>query len=153
MIKKRLNTGKAPLTGRLTAAQKENVLKRLYAAIPEMDCLPGCTACCGHTAWSRFEWYRLAPEVRANFNFFRLGCDFVKNGRCSVWNDRPFMCRIFGTVEPGEQPWGQIKNAVSRCPHGVEPESRLAAEQAKKLTLIYYKCFFQQEKNHGKLYS
>jgi hypothetical protein len=139
---KRVKTGKVPLNGYLTTQQKEKVLTRLYAVIPAMDCLPGCTACCGHTAWSRFEWYSLAPEVRANFNFFRMGCDFVKNGKCSVYAKRPFMCRIFGTVEQSMQPWGQIKNAVGRCPHGVAPEKRLTAAQAKKLTLIYYKCFF-----------
>ena len=135
------NERKALVYGRLSHNQKQRILLRLYAQIPEMTCFPGCNACCcGHPAWSRFEWYRLGADTRANFNMFTLMCDFRnEQGRCDVFDLRPFTCRVFGTVEG---------NTIN-CPYGIAPAEKLTIERAQEISKIYHKVFFELEDNHG----
>lgn len=41
-----------------------------------------------------------------------LTCDKLIDGKCSIYEDRPFICRVFGAV----------KSERMRCPHGCKPK-------------------------------
>lgn len=36
----------------------------------------------------------------------KLRCHKLRNGRCTVYEDRPASCRLWGVVESMECPWG-----------------------------------------------
>jgi len=33
-------------------------------------------------------------------------CEFLENGRCSVYRQRPFVCELYGLIESQTCPWG-----------------------------------------------
>lgn len=100
-------------------------LIRIYAEIPAFTCKPGCTDCCGLVPFSRDEAARV-PERE------QIGCHCVHAdkdiGRCTIYADRPFMCRLFGSA-PAEP---RLK-----CPHGCGPDKPLSSAKAKELTRRY----------------
>jgi Fe-S-cluster containining protein len=110
---------------------KLSILKQLRDRIPEIKCIPGCTQCCGHTAWSEFEWYLIPEEKRKEFDFFSLKCSFCKDGGCSIHEHRPIICRMFGVCEG------------MTCPMGVPVETMLTEETARAITREYVKHFFK----------
>ncbi len=112
---------------------KEAILKQLQQCIPEIECIPGCTQCCGHTAWSRFEWDLIPQESRDQFDFFSLKCSFSKDGGCSVHDHRPLICRMFGVSEG------------MNCPRGVRPPAMLEVETVTAITKEYVKHYFKGE--------
>jgi len=114
----------------MTDLSKLEILNSLRGRIPEMECIPGCTDCCGHTPWSKFEWELLTDEQRDSFDFFSFKCSFCKDGGCSIYNDRKLICRMFGVME------GQP------CPRGVRPQQILDKETANSIGRMYVKHFF-----------
>jgi Fe-S-cluster containining protein len=49
-------------------------------------------------------------------------CPLLRHNRCTIYEQRPFICRIYGVAEG------------IRCPHGCEPERVLS--QAEAATLL-----------------
>ncbi len=100
-----------------------------YAAIPSFICRPGCSDCCGPHPWTKAEHERIAawlaergrPLLRAT----GLDCPYIENGRCSIYEVRPFICRLYGTVEG------------LRCPHGCGP-ARLLSEHERRHLMSQY---------------
>lgn len=98
--------------------------KKLYDQIPEFSCVPGCNDCCGPIPFSRWEWKRIKDKRPAN----GLECPYVNaDGLCDIYYQRPFMCRLFGTVD----------NQRLICPHGCGPGKMLTDKQGKELTDKY----------------
>lgn len=67
---------------------------RLYALIPELPfkCIEGCKDCCGPVVCS--EWEKsLQPDVPESQTGY---CAFAVDG-CQIYEDRPLMCRLFGS--------------------------------------------------------
>jgi hypothetical protein len=84
----------------VTEEAKLRHLKRLYDSIPPVK---GCDECSGNNccktpfAVSPFERSRLPGH-----KFDEVGpCSFLKDGRCSIYEDRPLICRIYGTCNIG----------------------------------------------------
>lgn len=93
-------------------------LAELYARIPDMACRGLCAVTCTTIEMSNVERARIARAgVRilpvVELDPVRIGKDpcpaLTADQRCSVYNVRPLICRIWGAVER------------VRCPHGCEP--------------------------------
>lgn len=113
-------------------------LKALYARIPKLRCQRKCQACCSNIGMSFFEHGLLTDSVGivpVPMSLSKLAteggaiigetlsmgkevriCPFLKNGTCSVYELRPFICRMWGAT------W------MTRCPHGCKPERWLSDE-------------------------
>ena len=76
------------------------VIRLFRKSIPSFVCEPGCHDCCGPVTASSEEVSRLPQkteaehvEALANYNCVYLGV----NG-CQVYDERPLICRLFGTT-------------------------------------------------------
>lgn len=86
----------------------EERLDALYAELPTVDCQGHCAQACGPITMTPAEWRRLndastaVPSIDGNFHCTLL----TKEGRCSVYEVRPLICRMFGVARGLECPWG-----------------------------------------------
>ena len=92
-------------------------LERIYRAVPRVDCKGLCHESCGPIDMSREEWRRLSlrgvviPPPHVALTVLQRDGEYRcpaldENNRCSVYSDRPLICRQFGAVES------------MPCPHG-----------------------------------
>lgn len=100
-------------------------LKKLYDQIPAMKCQQGCTDCCGAVPFTKTELKRI--KVQRLPIVVGQSCPYAQNGTCVIYEDRPFICRLFGTTE----------EPMMTCPKGCGPEKKLTAKQAEALTADY----------------
>lgn len=91
-------------------------LDDLYALIPEMQCLPGCTDCCrrfGVPSRTIEEDGRIRTYLKAQGRDLMPAqgttCPYLSDEGCSIYPVRPLTCRLFGTSP----------NVL--CPHGARP--------------------------------
>jgi len=77
-----------------------DIIARLRENIPTFECVKGCHDCCGPVTTSSEEMSRLPVKTDAEhdtalgeFNCVHLG----PNG-CTVYDERPLICRLFGTT-------------------------------------------------------
>jgi hypothetical protein len=82
------------------APDHRQVIRFFRKRIPSFICEPGCHDCCGPVTASSEEVSRLPQkteeahvEALANYNCVYLGV----NG-CQVYDERPLICRLFGTT-------------------------------------------------------
>jgi len=82
------------------ALDHRQVIRFFRKSIPSFACEPGCHDCCGPVTASSEEVSRLPQkneaahvEALANYNCVYLGM----NG-CQVYEERPLICRLFGTT-------------------------------------------------------
>ena len=87
-------------------------LDHLRRQLPRFDCVPGCHDCCGPMTASSEEMSRLPRKSRAEQDAALANYDCVHLGPqgCQVYDERPLICRLFGTT------------ASLPCPHGKAPE-------------------------------
>jgi hypothetical protein len=112
----------------LTPLQK---LWELYNRLPGMECIPGCTDCCGRAPWSQLEFDRLTDEEKSHYADLTYACPYcVVDKGCSVHDRRPFVCRYFGVVSGAD------------CPHGRKSDNNLDLMEGVKITLQYRNNFF-----------
>ena len=78
----------------------KEIIAFLRERIPSFECTPGCHDCCGPVTTSAEEIRRLPFKSEAehdaalnDFNCVHLG----PNG-CNVYEERPLICRLFGTT-------------------------------------------------------
>lgn len=87
---------------------------KLYKQLPSISCKGLCSESCGPIAASEFEIKRLELAAKHPLKVDdELTCSMLKEHRCSVYEHRPMVCRLFGLVK--QMP----------CPHGCSPERRL----------------------------
>ena len=113
----------------------ERKLKALYNALPKVDipCPSGCVECCvtPFVPWGRLEVEALyhatgkLPELLENG-----ACNFAIEGRCSVYEYRPFMCRLFGLSDT---------KGFHHCERGIRTTTPLASEKVYELLDKYRK--------------
>lgn len=103
-------------------------LDAIYLEVPRLRCIGKCQEACGPVLMSPAEERRLAsigaaaPDVSAMLESKNLACPLLDPfGRCSIYEARPLVCRLYGAVK------------AMRCPHGCEPEAWLSDTQASKL--------------------
>jgi hypothetical protein len=102
-------------------------LQALYQAIPTFTCRPGCNDCCGPVPFAKEEWKEVKIKRQGQPNC--ITCAYSENGGCSIYEARPFMCRLFGASE--------VPSLV--CEHGCGPEKPLSVKQTQILTDRYRK--------------
>lgn len=99
-------------------------IDRIYAGLPTLTCKGKCQECCGPIAMSRAEWdrivVRLGFEPRGDPS---LVCPMLcrSSGRCTVYDIRPIICRL----------WGMVR--AMACPHGCTPSRWLTDVEAARL--------------------
>lgn len=91
-----------------------------------MNCKEGCSDCCGPVPFSDKEWEKVKNRPRRGDN--SLKCQFLIDNKCSIYEDRPYICRIFATTKGVKE---------LECPHGCKPFFPLPAERSEELTLNY----------------
>jgi len=108
--------------------EKAQSLDALYREIPAFECVDGCTACCGPVPFSEIEAERVGLEQIEGST--ELTCPFVEDGGCSVYEHRPFICRLFGTAP-------QVP--ALHCPKGGTCKKPISEKRAGALTNRYLK--------------
>lgn len=115
-------------------------LEKLYTRIPAVDCIPGCTDCCGVIPFGTQEEaaaFGPFPLKRTHMGIvsMALDCPNSRAGNCRIHDKRPFVCRLFGTVDITA-----VGSSESRmvCPHGRKPVKPLTQQQASDLTREYF---------------
>lgn len=102
---------------------------RAYSVIPTFRCRPGCHDCCGPVPWSRAEHRAITAWLRARGQVERkatsLRCPYIEKGGCAIYEVRPFLCRLYGTVPK------------LSCPHGCRPALMLPASAEDALVEGY----------------
>lgn len=88
----------------------------LYAQIPSANCKGLCAESCSFLGMTEGEAERLKKESGGIEPSLDANCDcvYLKDGRCSVYNARPIVCRLYGAAED------------LRCPFGCEPDRMLS---------------------------
>ena len=81
--------------------------------IPAIECIPGCHDCCGPVTASSEEMARLPVKSDAERGeaLAEWRCAHLGDTGCQVYDERPLICRLFGTTE------------TLRCPHGRRPHT------------------------------
>ena len=94
------------------------VVDRLRGCIPSFECVPGCHDCCGPVTTSSEEMSRLPVKSDAEHDaaLDELRCVHLGPNGCEVYEERPLICRLFGTTP--NMP----------CPNGRRPENMIEPE-------------------------
>jgi len=113
-------------------------IKRLRKQIPTFECIPGCTDCCGPVHAAPWEESQIEKHTGKAAKLNRLPspglclrCPYSLNGNCEIYDDRPIICRLFGTIDEPEM----------LCPHGRRPKVLLTKKQGAKITEEWMKTF------------
>ncbi|MGE5472361.1 MAG: YkgJ family cysteine cluster protein [Bacteroidota bacterium] len=75
-------------------------IRFLRRQIPGFECEPGCHDCCGPVTASSEEMARLpvkSAEAHAAA-LAELSCPHLGERGCQVYDERPLICRLFGTT-------------------------------------------------------
>lgn len=112
-------------------ADTETKLAAIYARIPDVECRGLCQEACGPIAMSQSEAQAIRDRVGARVrlvgdgpqvyltNARTLTCPLLNpDGKCSVYANRPAICRIFGAVQ------------AMACPHGCRPKKWMTREES-----------------------
>lgn len=108
----------------------EQIVRFFRERIPAFTCKPGCHDCCGPVAASSWEVEQMGPpppKKRAQ----ELECAFLGPDGCTVYAERPLLCRVFGTVPR------------LPCPHGQRPLVLLDGQTEAELNQ-----FFRQTRHY-----
>lgn len=87
-------------------------LDRIYRAIPTVECKGLCAEACGPIQMSPQEHQRIMDrgvDIPDGFDLLANGksvCPALKDNRCTVYEDRPLICRLWGAVESMPCPFG-----------------------------------------------
>ncbi len=105
----------------MTTQQRREALDRLSARLPTIVCQGKCQRYCGHVPMSRLERDRIVERVGEPRTFHGFNCNLLdkSTGRCTVYEIRPLICRI----------WGCVKKLA--CPHGCKPSRWMSDKEAK----------------------
>lgn len=113
----------------------ERRLKSLYNALPKVDipCPSGCVECCTtpFVPWSELEVESLCNATEKLPELLENGtCNFAIDGKCSVYEYRPFMCRLFGLSDT---------KGFHHCEKGLRTTHPLSTEKVYELLDRYRK--------------
>jgi len=101
--------------------KKYKKLAKLYEKIPEVNCKGLCSEACAFIKMSDFEQQRLDKKY-GKADYLCNPCPILLiDGKCSIYKDRPFVCRMFGATKR------------LPCPFGCKPEEYIADKAAALL--------------------
>ncbi|MGJ8670524.1 MAG: YkgJ family cysteine cluster protein [Oceanococcus sp.] len=94
------------------------IVDRLRECIPTFECVPGGHDCCGPVTTSSEEMSRLHMKTDAEHDaaISDFNCVHLGPKGCTVYNERPLICRLFGTA------------AKMACPNGRGPKRMVDPE-------------------------
>lgn len=94
-------------------------LEELYATIPSTGCKGLCQAYCGAILMTPLEFVRLRTAVGRPILNEELICGALdrETGRCTQYQRRPLICRLWGATP------------LLPCPHGCTPERMLTEHE------------------------
>lgn len=98
----------------------------LYRKVPALHCKGLCEASCGIILLQESEYQAIVnrrPDFPTVTVAETLTCPLLENGRCSVHDVRPLICRL----------WGAVKMRSFRCPHGCRPKRWLSDAEGHAL--------------------
>jgi Fe-S-cluster containining protein len=95
-------------------------IRAIWEQIPSVRCKPGCYDCCGPVLMTKTEWKNITPKRK----HLSLDCPYIKDSKCGIYNDRPTICRLFGTC--GDHP-------MLKCPHGCIADNPITDKQAREI--------------------
>jgi hypothetical protein len=82
-------------------------LEQIYAEVPAIDCQGLCADSCGPLIIDAPERARIQQHTGRTIPNLQLNCPALTIlRRCSVYNNRPLLCRLWGVVESMPCPWG-----------------------------------------------
>lgn len=104
---------------------QDRQLDELYARLPKLECQGHCHDSCGPIDMSVRERARIVERARKPITCGPgAGCSMLTaDRRCSVYDIRPMICRLWGLVEG------------LRCPYGCRPDGGLLPNQDGLLLL------------------
>lgn len=93
----------------------DDKIRVLRQQIPSFACVPGCHDCCGPVTTSTTEMARLPRKTRAEQEaaLAELNCVHLGPHGCTVYGERPLICRLFGTTPK------------LACPRGCAPQAMI----------------------------
>ena len=89
-----------PCKGKWFMEKNSQTVKLLRERIPAFTCIPGCHDCCGPVLASTVEMAKL-PRKTAQVQeaaLAALSCPHLGADGCQVYEERPLVCRLFGTT-------------------------------------------------------
>jgi len=81
-------------------------LEALYAELPTIECRGLCAESCGPVPMGRVEWQSVCRAGGERKGSGDLICPYLELSRCSVYEVRPMLCRLWGVVESMPCLWG-----------------------------------------------
>lgn len=106
-------------------------IDHLRRQIPGFACVPGCHDCCGPVTASSEELARLPVKSIAEHDaaLAEYNCVHLGPQGCTVYDQRPLICRLFGTTPRlpcprGQGPETSIEPAVERQVHQLIASTR-----------------------------
>lgn len=97
-------------------------IDEIYRQLPTIQCQGKCSESCGPILMSDAEEKRIVDAVGHEPDFGPdLKCNLLQCNRCSVYEIRPLICRL----------WGLVK--AMRCPFGCVPDRWLPEEESRRL--------------------
>ena len=108
----------------------ESSIAAIRAKIPEVPCKEGCCDCCMPFLWA--EW--VAVEANEKDLAKSLACPHLVDKRCSIYDRRPIICRLFGASE----------DPAFQCPHGRTAENPLSEIETKEI-MCQWLCSLRDE--------
>ena len=100
--------------------QAKRLLLEIYSLIPEFECRDNCYECCGCHTWTYIEWKLITDWLRERGMEERFAksvfdyCPYLENGKCAIYEVRPFVCRIYGVSESLKCPYVKAEKYLSR---------------------------------------
>jgi hypothetical protein len=90
-----------PLSVTASMSCNSQTIRTLRQQIPSFECVPGCHDCCGPVTTSPEEMSRLPRKTRAEQDaaMDALNCVHLGPNGCTVYDERPLICRLFGTTK------------------------------------------------------
>jgi hypothetical protein len=102
-------------------------LVELYRKLPGIPCKGLCVDSCGPVAVGAAEHRRMtAAGGPFTYQPETERCGYLVDGRCTVYRDRPFICRLWGVEESMRCPYGCVPDRVVPHDEGVALLERLA---------------------------
>ena len=108
-------------------SKKPKTLAEIYASLPTVECQGKCQEACGPIYFLPAEVDLLKeagqafPHCRDNAQTGRLSCSSLDSeGKCSIYANRPLICRLFGVSKK------------LRCPFGCKPTQWIAESDSVK---------------------
>ena len=130
---------------------KQRRLNEFFKIIPQIECPKGCTKCCGPVEVSTTEAVRMGMGDRNCTHYDKnFDCEFKVNGGCSIYKNRPFVCRFFGNGKKG---------TPMACGYREEaglPEGTLSGEDQMRLMEVYFQLMLSDgitEVNEDQLFA